>query len=71
MARGDIVWAMPPNPQCSNYLACKHLFHFAFWHRRASLGCEGDCKGKIANLWLQHDGVAGFGMAVEQLAVSS
>eukprot|EP00971_Amphidinium_carterae_P192519 3820316-Amphidinium_carterae.1 len=75
MARGDIVWAMPPNPQRSNYLACKHLLHFALWHRRASPGCRGDCKakawGKIANLWFQHDGVAGFGMAVEQPAVSS
>eukprot|EP00971_Amphidinium_carterae_P299635 5953166-Amphidinium_carterae.1 len=73
MARDDIVWAMPPNPQRSNCLARNYLLHLALWHGRKNLGFEGDCRawGKHAKLWLQHDGVASFGMGVEQLVVSS
>eukprot|EP00971_Amphidinium_carterae_P116547 2308805-Amphidinium_carterae.1 len=60
MARGDIVWAMPPNPQHSNCLDCKHLLHLALWHRLSTLGCEGDRRawGKLAKFWL-HPGCEG------------
>eukprot|EP00971_Amphidinium_carterae_P080992 1602502-Amphidinium_carterae.1 len=49
MARGGIVWAMPPSPQRSNCLACKHLLRLALWHRHTIPVCEGDC-GKLAKL---------------------
>eukprot|EP00971_Amphidinium_carterae_P021973 433388-Amphidinium_carterae.1 len=74
MARADIVWAMPPSPQHSHCLACEYLLHLALWHRRAVPICEDSCEsesGKPAKFWFQHCRVVSFGIAVEQLAVSS
>eukprot|EP00971_Amphidinium_carterae_P144162 2856712-Amphidinium_carterae.1 len=64
---------MPPNPPLSNRLDCEYLLHLALWHRHEVPVCEGDsnAKCKLAKLWLQHGCVVGFGIAVEQLAVSS
>eukprot|EP00971_Amphidinium_carterae_P197561 3920854-Amphidinium_carterae.1 len=73
MARGGIVWAMPPNPQHSNYLACEYILRLALRHRHAVPACEGDSseRGKVAKFWLQHGCIVSFGIAVEQLVVSS
>eukprot|EP00971_Amphidinium_carterae_P243655 4839074-Amphidinium_carterae.1 len=64
---------MPPSPQHFNSLAVKYLLHLALWHRRASPEHEGDSSepGRFARLWLQHGCDVSFGIAVEQLAMSS
>eukprot|EP00971_Amphidinium_carterae_P159074 3153869-Amphidinium_carterae.1 len=71
MACGDIVWTMPPNPPCSNCLACEYLLHLTFWHQHAIHVCEGDssASGTLATFWLQHGCGVSFGIAVEQLAM--
>eukprot|EP00971_Amphidinium_carterae_P268103 5319010-Amphidinium_carterae.1 len=78
MACGDIVWAMRPNPPRSDCLACEYLLRLALWHRHTVPVCEGEPSecGKLAKLWLpklwlQLCRVVGFGIAVEQLAMSS
>eukprot|EP00971_Amphidinium_carterae_P331091 6464481-Amphidinium_carterae.1 len=40
MARGCIVWAMPPNPPRSSCLACEYLLHLALWHGHGFPVCE-------------------------------
>eukprot|EP00971_Amphidinium_carterae_P024806 489319-Amphidinium_carterae.1 len=40
MARGDIVWAMPPNPQHAHCLAREYLLHLALWLRCGIPGLE-------------------------------
>eukprot|EP00971_Amphidinium_carterae_P271448 5386381-Amphidinium_carterae.2 len=72
MACGDIVWAMSPSPPRSNCLACENLLHLALRHRQRIPVCEGSsARGELAKFWLESSCAVRFGIAVEQLAMSS
>eukprot|EP00971_Amphidinium_carterae_P006791 134055-Amphidinium_carterae.1 len=77
MARGDIVRAVPSNPQHSQRLACAYILHLALpgacWRRSSSVAVRESRarRGKHSKLWFQHCCIASVGIAVEQLAMSS
>eukprot|EP00971_Amphidinium_carterae_P017432 343779-Amphidinium_carterae.1 len=63
---------MPPDPQHAHCLVSEYLLHLALWQQRGIPGRDEYLEGvKHSKLWLQHGCVAGFGIAAEQLALSS
>eukprot|EP00971_Amphidinium_carterae_P318878 6338576-Amphidinium_carterae.1 len=73
MAHGSAFWAVPPNPQHPHSLACEYLLLLAFWLWCAAPEWGQQSRGgiQLAQLWLLHGCAASFGIAVEQLPVSS
>eukprot|EP00971_Amphidinium_carterae_P173742 3444288-Amphidinium_carterae.1 len=72
MASGDMVWAVPPNPQHSHCLTCAELHRVTLWLLWADVAGERDREswGNLAKYWLYHGDAASLGVAVEQLAMS-
>eukprot|EP00971_Amphidinium_carterae_P294530 5847893-Amphidinium_carterae.1 len=67
---------MPPNPQHAHCLAHQYLLHLAFWLQCATHGLRGgtpdsSVSSSLAKLWIQHGCIASFGIAGEQLTLSS